>query len=368
MQKALLEFFIADNELFTFVIRPDDEKKGIRDESPIVIQHAFDERLLNMVVESLKADFSQVAESGVLPDEQLSMNMLCELGNLIFNDELKPYIHHYDALYIVPYGKLHYVPFHAMQYDSQFLIEKFALSYLPSATVLRYLKLKPRKKQVDKILLGGVDSSGLTGLFSKEIRNIRNKLEDGKKDITFLLNKDCNKQNLISKIGGNDIVHISSHGYFNNESAMQSGLLLAGDYSESYMMDGILSPSDSDYILSVNDIFESVRLDCELMVTSACVTGDSEYKKGDELIGLSRGLLYAGAKSMMLTLFPLMKNISASNDSSLNISSFYDYYLNQGMNKSQAFQAYIKGIIHHPNPSQRHPYHWLPWMFVGALD
>ena len=81
-----------------------------------------------------------------------------------------------------------------------------------------------------------------------------------------------------------DILHFSCHGYFNNTDPLSSGIEL------------------QDSILTAREIFD-LRLNSELVTLSACQTGLNESKPGDELIGLTRSLIYAGAASVIVSLW-----------------------------------------------------------------
>ena len=79
-----------------------------------------------------------------------------------------------------------------------------------------------------------------------------------------------------------DILHFSCHGYFDNENPLESKTVLK-DYEE-------LTAKD---LLCLGEPYHKIIAD--LVTLSACNTGLSGYRSGDELIGLSRSLIYAGA-------------------------------------------------------------------------
>jgi len=83
---------------------------------------------------------------------------------------------------------------------------------------------------------------------------------------------------------GKDIIHFSCHGFFDSYLPMKSGLQLA------------------DGVLTVEDIYQ-LNLNASLVTLSACQTGLSEHKPGDDLIGLTRSLLYAGTPSVLVSLW-----------------------------------------------------------------
>ena len=100
---------------------------------------------------------------------------------------------------------------------------------------------------------------------------------------------------------------------------------------------------------------------------SGCVTGNSENKPGDELIGLTRALIYAGAKTLIVSLFHTFKQITAKYlTPNIRFAKFYQLWKKENMSKGQAFQEYIKIIK--SQEEYRHPYYWFQFILVGNLD
>ena len=99
------------------------------------------------------------------------------------------------------------------------------------------------------------------------------------------------KENVIQNLDAN-ILHLSCHGYFDNIEPLESGIVLKDKES--------LTAKDILYLSGDNK-----RINADLITLSACDTGISDNKPGDELIGLSRSLIYAGANSLILSLWPV---------------------------------------------------------------
>ena len=84
-------------------------------------------------------------------------------------------------------------------------------------------------------------------------------------------------------------LHIASHGTFNADSPLTSALLLAKD-------------STNDGTLTVGELY-SMRLNADLVTLSACETGLGKIANGDDVVGLTRGFLYAGSRSIVASLW-----------------------------------------------------------------
>jgi CHAT domain-containing protein len=115
-----------------------------------------------------------------------------------------------------------------------------------------------------------------------------------------------------------DIIHFACHGYFDSYQPLKSGIALAKN-------------GDGDANLTAEEIF-GLELHADLVVISACESGVNERKPGDELIGLTRALIYAGTPSVLVSLWQV-------NDLSTLIlmENFYQE-LSNGSNKAQALQ------------------------------
>ena len=109
-----------------------------------------------------------------------------------------------------------------------------------------------------------------------------------------------------------------------------------------------------DSYLSLYDL-DHFKLPAELVVLSGCATGRNTVTPGDELMGLVRGLLQAGAQSLMLSLWDV--HDASTRDFMI---AFYSR-LAQGLTKPLAHQAAMAEI----RKSYRHPYYWAPFVLVG---
>jgi CHAT domain-containing protein len=159
---------------------------------------------------------------------------------------------------------------------------------------------------------------------------------------------------------GLDLLHFSCHGYFDAAQPMRSGIELAANPRS--------SASDAEATLTVQDIF-TLELKGSLVTLSACETGISQQRSGDELVGLTRALLFAGAASVVVSLW------AVSDDSSALLMQEYYRCLSDGATRAEALQAaqlHVRGFREdHPNSGDggTHPYaspdHWAPFILVG---
>lgn len=113
-----------------------------------------------------------------------------------------------------------------------------------------------------------------------------------------LLIRQVASETAFKKLAGRySYLHIASHGEFNTDGALDSRLLLAKD-------------SQNDGSLTVRELYD-LRLDAALATLSACETGLGKEMGGDDLIGLTRGFLYAGANNVVASLWPVSDEATA---------------------------------------------------------
>ena len=142
-----------------------------------------------------------------------------------------------------------------------------------------------------------------------------------------------------------DVIHFASHGEFNDKQPMQSGLLLSED-------------AQNDGYLQVHEIFGLDLRNANLVTLSACETALSKIYGGDDLVGLSRGFIYAGTPSILATLWEV-----DDRSTSILIKKFYEKWLKKGMGKPEALRAAQLALKSMPKFS--HPFHWAPFVMIG---
>jgi CHAT domain-containing protein/Tfp pilus assembly protein PilF len=247
-----------------------------------------------------------------------------------------------DRLIIVPHGALHKVPFAALNDGRQFMVDRYAISVVPSSSVIEYVVKKRNKDQgrflafanpeTDYVPLGfaEIEVTNIKRLFPKNEIYSRTKATEAKAK---------------ARSASPDIIHFACHGEFNDRQPMQSGLLLSKD-------------KDNDGCLQVHEIFGLDLKNANLVTLSACDTALSRIYGGDDMVGLSRGFIYAGTPSILATLWKV-----DDRSTSILMEAFYDNWLNKGMNKPEALrqaQITLKSI-----PAYKQPYYWAPFVMIG---
>jgi CHAT domain-containing protein len=236
-------------------------------------------------------------------------------------------------LVIVPHDILHCLPFHALWDGDRFLIEDFTVSYAPSASVYRLCCIKPPVAHQTSLVMG-VPTESMPHV-AEEIQEVAATLPS---PVVFVGSEATNER--LSSIGPHSrFIHIATHGLFRRDSPMFSSIELGS------------GP------LSLIDLYQ-LDLSAELVTLSGCSTGVNAVIGGDEVVGLVRGLLYSGARAVLLTLWDAYDSSTAA-----FMKIFYGA-LNDGMSKSEAFQhAMLRLRREYP-----HPFYWAPFVLVGGNE
>ena len=242
-------------------------------------------------------------------------------------DDLKPASH----LIVAPHDFLHYLPFHALpDARGQALGDRFTVSYTPSASVYYLCSTKQAGLSGGSLVLGIPDP--VAPRIEDEVRAVAGVLPASE----VFLGAAATAQVLRERGAQSRFVHIATHGWFRQDNPMFSSISLGDSH------------------LNLFDLYQ-LNLPCELVTLSGCGTGLNMVVGGDELLGLVRGLLYAGAQGVLVTLWDVNDRSTAE-----FMKLFYEA-LKTNRNKAQAAQEAMLEI----RRRYTHPYYWAPFVLVG---
>ncbi|HEX3526936.1 MAG TPA: CHAT domain-containing protein [Thermoanaerobaculia bacterium] len=319
------------------------------------------------------------------------------LYNLLV-EPAEPWIAAGKRIVLVPDGPLHLLPFSALtRKDGRHLVEWKPLSTVLSGTVFAELK-KQRRDARDaataaepsswqwvafgdpwfppRLAQGRPEDIGEARLRSVSTRGQLQwkRLPQSRREVEEIaalfpadrrrtyLGREASEER--AKAIGKDarIVHFATHAYVDDRSPFDSGLVLS--------IPEKLAEGRDNGLLQVWEIFESVRLDADLVVLSACETGIGEIRGGEGIIGLTRAFQYAGARSVLASLWRVEDEATAE-----LMERFYRH-LRSGEAKDEALRSAQLELIRSPlrvpdgrgGWTQRNaaaPYFWAALQLVG---
>lgn len=324
-QKALIEFVNFDGSLSAFAITNEkiDFAADFADESEILMlleNLRFQFGALRYGAKNLDAFMTELKKRADFYLQKLYEKLL---------EPLKDFIGERD-LVVVPVGATHYVPFQALRDGEKYLIETREITYSPSATVWQFLTKKPQRKLKNILLIGFADER--IPLVNNEIEALQ-KIFDNTKTFT---DKDATFSNYTENASDFDILHLACHGQFRPDNPLFSNLHLA------------------DGFVTVRDIC-SQKLNANLVTLSACETGLNKVFAGDEILGLARGFLSAGADSLVLSLW------TVSDEATTEMMKDFYAVLQRGESISASLRKAQKKFIERGE----HPYYWSPFALIG---
>ncbi len=324
-QKALVEFISFDGVLSAFVVT--DKKIHF------VADLAMENEILALL-EDLQFQFGSLRYGAkILEPLLLELRRRADFHlQILFEKLIAPLINLLEQrdLKIVPVGALHYIPFHALFDGEKYLIETREVTYAPGATVWQFLASKPQRKLKNALLIGFADER--IPLVTREIENLEKIFADAKS----FTGEQATFAAFTENAGKFDVLHLACHGQFRLENPLFSSLHLADGW------------------ITVRDIC-SHKLKAEIVTLSACETGVHKIFAGDEILGLARGFLAAGANSLILSLWTV--NDAATTEL---MKDFYTE-LKRGFNASQALKIAQCNFIERGV----HPYFWSPFVLIG---
>lgn len=236
-------------------------------------------------------------------------------------------------LLVVPHGVLHYVPFHALFDGRRHVIDRCTVSYAPSASIYARAHQQPAPGAEASLVLAVPDERA--PLIETEAREVTAVLPRA----VLYLGSEATCEVLRSRGPSSRVVHIASHGRFRPDNPMFSAVRLGDGY------------------LNVYDLYKLSLPAAALVTLSGCATGQSIAAAGDEILGISRGLFCAGARSLLLTLWDVHDESTTE-----FMTAFYRALCATGEPAEAVRTAMRQAKARHP-----HPYYWAPFVLMGRF-
>jgi CHAT domain-containing protein len=194
-----------------------------------------------------------------------------------------------ERLIVVPYGRLHGLPFHALPLDGRPLGESHVLSYVPAAALVAGAQVDAPLHDARALVVGdpAFDAAAHPSLPRLPGAALEARAVAGITGVHPLIGAEAAEPAIRRELGRCDLVHLAAHGRLDPIAPGDSSIVLAG-------------PDE----LTVSDLV-GLRIDSQLVVLSACDSGRGAASLGGDVVGLTRGLLAAGVRRSVVSLWPV---------------------------------------------------------------
>lgn len=270
-------------------------------------------------------------------------------------------------LVLIPDGRLGTIPFECLLTKTQkpsktvlhyqdlpYLVKDYAISYAYSATLFMQNSLKKVKSVGnDMMLIAPVEFHKLTTLKESETEvNTLAKLDSSHTKV--YLREKANETLLKSAdIQQCKYIHFATHGIVDENIPEKSCIVLHNNKDDA-----------EDGLFTAGEIF-NIKLNADLVCLSACQTGLGKISKGEGIIGLTRALVYAGAKNVKVSLWKV-----ADNSTSVLMIDFYKSFIKS---KDNLLQNNLKYASHLQSAKLKMiaqgqyaaPFYWSPFILFG---
>ena len=296
-------------------------------------------------------------------DETIETKRLKQLYQILIQPiaELLPNDPNARVIFI-PQKSLFVVPFPALiDADGKYLIEKHTILTAPAIQVLQLTNQQRKQVLGDKVLVVGNPTMPSIPLEIGEKPEQLPPLPGAQKEAlaiakllktTAITGNQATKSSIVQQMLKSRIIHLATHGLLDDFKGLgvPGAIALAPDPPSSLSKE---QQSGINGLLTADEILD-LKLNAELVVLSACDTGRGKIT-GDGVIGLSRSLITAGVSSVIVSLWSVPDEPTAS-----LMSEFYQN-IQKNPDKAQALrQAMLTTMKEYPEPKN-----WAAFTLIG---
>lgn len=333
--EAIVEYYFTDSMLISFLITRDQ----------------FDSSLNN---ENVKQSFGDSIED----NQSMDFSFLMEpwMPFLIENKISK--------ISVVPDGWIWKVPFEAIEYQNEYLLNLFDISYAFSSQLV-VLRTDPNNEpQTSNALAMGTsyDREGLNIIQDKYLKKydldanlttlsfVQNELSSLRELLKFetVENEECSLEYFLNNVEKYNLVHLSLHGVADQKSN-RNALLFNPNHA------------DEKFYLSFDELY-GMNLNTDLVVLSACQTNVGKIDQGEGIRSMARSFVHAGSRSLIGSLW------NASDKATFKILIQFYKYLKKGKTKDHALRLAKLDYLEKAPPSQKSPKYWANIILIGDVS
>jgi CHAT domain-containing protein len=361
---ALIEYVLSDTLLITYVV----DRKGIN-----VFSQEIGPEFADECHEYYKILHDQNFSSGVHDNYKRYVN----LGLKFYKILIEPCLQYTDRknFTVVPDGAITYIPFEGLitqETDAEYidyinlpyLIKDYSIGYSHSSTLLfnkRYKTKSPEEKvlafapiyvnpdnitdtaEVRQAIENNEYLFPLVGTI-KEVQSISETVPS-----RVFINEQATEANFKKYASDYNVLHLAMHTIMRDDAPLYSLLAFTNAGTEDTI---------EDNKLFAYEIY-NLKLNAQMAVLSSCNSGLGKMQKGEGMMSLARGFIYAGCPSIIMTLWQV-----ADKSSSELMTSFYKY-LKRGKSKPEAMRLAKIDYLETADDITANPYFWSGFVVLG---
>ncbi|NNE09519.1 MAG: CHAT domain-containing protein [Gemmatimonadetes bacterium] len=318
-------YVVLQKSIFALVFNRETSRRVALDITPVEVTKLAARLRRHLEQFSMPASFLARRMSRLESDAD---RILRELGDALWSP-LARYVKTRRVV-VFPHRMLHGLPIPALLPHGEALLQRHSFRYGLAFSIDRHLR-NARGADNGTALLKAFPQPG-SETVGDEIRAIRRELSRYR-----LARSGKGARGMLRALAEADVVHIATHGEFRADNPQFSAISLGEENLYLYQL-------------------RQARMNPSLVTLSACQSGQSFVENGDELVGMMRGFLAAGARAMLASYWKV------DDRATTRLMSRFYRSLSGGARKSEALAAAMDSI----RDESPHPYYWAPFALVGS--
>ncbi len=363
--EVIVEYSILENQLMIFTISKDNQAIYIAD---------ITQKKLNDLINTFR---NNLRVKAFVNFDRNSYHEFTQAGYELFETLIAPIYNKTSGkdLVFIPDGKLGYIPFELLLTSSQegalsnkmdyknlpYLLRKRPVSYAYSATLL-FSDIKEKSPAEKKVLAmapsyDNISNKPVDSIFTHRqggeillpIPGVGEEVKNISKTYRSKVLKDtlATEQTFKQVAPDYSVLHLAMHALVDDRDPMYSKLVFYQDPQKK-----------NQGLLNTYELFD-LSLGAEMAVLSACNTGYGKLQRGEGIMSLARGFLYAGVPNIVMTLWPI------EDESTSEIMNYFYQHLSQGAEKDEALRKAKLQFLKNTDMLNAHPHFWGSFVSIG---
>jgi len=356
--QAMLSYFVGEETLYAFLITKDT-----------LVMHSMEKDFqLRVQVQELVESINQYPTTN---DKDYLDDVYVNTAHQLYKELIEPFTQYLPKqLIIIPHDVLGYLPFEVLLKDipdkkyayrsHPYILNDYQISYSYSVGLLQEMNNRKNKRVYNTLLAfapsfdgdyefnrlpRSLDALGELKMNEPEIQRIKSIIGGD-----IFVGEEATENKFTELASDYKIIHLATHGKANAKS---------GDYC--FLAFSEKKDSIENELLYAKELYH-LQLNADMVVLSACETATGELQKGEGIVSLARGFSYAGAKSIITTLWSI--NDATTSD----IMTLFYENIKEGMYKDEALRTAKQAFIEKNRNDLSHPVYWAAFVPVGNMD